>query len=249
MINCTKVVLVTGASRGIGRAIAIAFGTSGYRVAVGYNSGDQSAAKVVSEIMVLGGEALSVGVDVQSRASIKSALSKIRNTFGDVSILINNAAISQEKPFDEITDEDWDVMLSTNLRSAFICSQEVLPYMVEKKWGRIINLTSIGGQWGGINQIHYASSKAGLIGLTKSLGKTYSKYGITTNAIAPGLVATEMSANELTTNAGQEKVKNIPVGRLGSLKEISSAVIYLASDEASYITGQTINLNGGMYFG
>ena len=121
--------------------------------------------------------------------------------------------------------------------------------MIEQQWGRIINITSIGGQWGGFNQVHYAASKAGLISFTQSMAKIYSKHGITSNSISPGLIATDMSENELNTDAGKEKVKNIPLGRLGTKQEISNIALFLASDEASYITGQTVNANGGMYFG
>jgi acetoacetyl-CoA reductase/3-oxoacyl-[acyl-carrier protein] reductase len=140
-------------------------------------------------------------------------------------------------------------MMAVNLRGPFICVQECLPDMIECGWGRIINITSIGGQWGGFNQVHYAASKAGLINLTRSLAKLYSGSGVTTNAVAIGLVQTDMSAAELATEAGQEKVKAIPRGRLGTLQDIADTVAFLASDQADYITGQTINLNGGMYFG
>jgi acetoacetyl-CoA reductase/3-oxoacyl-[acyl-carrier protein] reductase len=140
-------------------------------------------------------------------------------------------------------------MLDVNLQGAFRTTQELLPNMIEKKWGRIINITSIGGQWGGYNQVHYAVSKAGLISFTQSIAKIYSKDGITSNSIAVGLVATEMSKNELNTKAGKAKVQNIPMGRLGTKEEIAKIALFLASDDASYITGQTINANGGMYFG
>ena len=140
------------------------------------------------------------------------------------------------------------MMLGTNLRGAFIFSQEVLPNMMKSGWGRIINIASIGGQWGGINQVHYAASKAGLINLTRSIAKIYSSYGITCNSVSPGLVQTDMASREIGSKEGQEKLKNIPIGRVGTTSEIASAVGFLASDEASYITGQTINLNGGMYF-
>jgi NAD(P)-dependent dehydrogenase (short-subunit alcohol dehydrogenase family) len=140
-------------------------------------------------------------------------------------------------------------MMAINLRGPFVLIQEVLPKMMETGWGRILNISSIGGQWGGYNQVHYAAAKAGLINLTRSIAKIYSGYGITSNAIAPGLVATDMTANELSTIAGQEKLNNIPSRRLGTVEEIAAAAIFLASDEASYITGQTINVNGGMYFG
>ena len=169
--------------------------------------------------------------------------------FGKINILINNAAIAQEKPFETITDEDWDNMMAINLRGPFILCQEVIPDMIEQGWGRIINICSVGGQLGGINQVHYAAAKAGLINLTKSLARIYSKNGITSNAVSPGLVDTDMAAQELTTPAGKEKVRNIPIGRIATAEEIANVVVFLASEKASYITGQTINVNGGMYFG
>ena len=139
-------------------------------------------------------------------------------------------------------------MMGINLRGPFICAQECLPDMIERGWGRIVNITSIGGQWGGFNQVHYSASKAGLINLTRSLAKLYSGKGVTTNAVAIGLVQTDMSAAELATEAGQEKVMTIPRGRLGTVQDIADTVAFLASDQADYITGQTINLNGGMLF-
>jgi len=233
-----KVVFVTGASKGIGGAIADKLGRMGYMVAYGYCS------------TPIEKDVFSVFVDISDRSSIKEALIKTEQYFNQkVSILVNNGALAQEKPFLAITDEDWDRMLSINLRGAFALTQEVLPYMIDQKWGRIINISSIGGQWGGFNQVHYAASKAALINLTQSIAKIYSENGITSNAIAPGLVSTDMSQNELNTADGQEKVRNIPAKRLGKKEDVASVVLFLASEEAAYITGQTININGGMYFG
>lgn len=238
-----KVVLVTGSSKGIGRDIADNFVRKGYKVAYTYNCTHITNITNSSNIF-------KVEMNIGNRISVQKALINIKSYFGqDIDILINNAGIAQEKPFLTITDEDWQNMLNINLQGAFRLVQEVLPSMLEKQWGRIINITSIGGQWGGFNQVHYAASKAGLISFTQSVAKIYSKYGITSNAISPGLIVTDMSENELNTDAGKEKVKNIPLGRLGTKKEISNIALFLASDEASYITGQTINANGGMYFG
>src|SRR6185295_246459 len=164
-------------------------------------------------------------------------------------VLVNNAAIAQEKPFLEISEDDWDRMFAVNLRGPFACAQEVLPDMLRQGWGRIVNISSIGGQWGGVLQVHYACAKAGLNNLTRSLAKLYSGQGVTTNTVAAGLVATSMIANELDTPAGREKVRAIPAGRIATPDEIAGIVAFLASDEAAYITGQTINANGGMYFG
>jgi len=233
-----QTVLVTGASRGIGASIANIFVANGYNVAYGYNTHKPY------------NDNFNIKVDISSRESIKNAIHEIEQKFDSrIDILINNAAIAQEKDFLTITDDDWQTMLDVNLQGAFRTTQEVLPGMIEQKRGRIINITSIGGQWGGFNQVHYAASKAGLINFTQSIAKIYSNYNITSNAIAPGLVATQMSENELNTKAGQEKIKNIPMGRLGTTDEIAKIALFLASQDASYITGQTVNANGGMYFG
>ena len=242
----SRIIFVTGASRGIGRGIAQLFLNHGHLVTVGYRGNQEAAESLVQKYP----NAMAVQVDVADRHSIIRAVEATRSHFGrSIEVLVNNGAIAQEKPFLAITDEDWDHMHAVNLRGPFAFSQEVLPGMVEAGWGRIINITSIGGQWGGFNQVHYASAKAGLINFTRSMAKIFSAEGITVNAVAPGLVATDMSANELQTEAGQEKVKAIPARRLGTIAEVAETVLFLSSEGASYITGQTINLNGGMYFG
>jgi len=241
-----KLVFVTGASRGIGRSMAVDFLKKGFKVGVGYRERREKAI----EIENLYTNAKAFKVEILSRNSIKKVFSACQNYFDkEIDILVNNAAIAQEKPFETITDKDWDRMLAVNLRGPFAFSQEVLPVMIKNKWGRIVNIVSIGGQWGGFNQVHYAAAKAGLINLTKSLAKIYSSRGITVNAVSPGLVATDMSKKELLTKSGKEKVKNIPIGRIADSEEVANVVTFLCSEEASYITGQTINVNGGMYFG
>ena len=242
----SKIAFVTGASRGIGKAIAIKMLENGYKVGIGYNQQKENAVAITEQYE----KAIPVQVNIADRNSIKNAISEFENKAGgSIEIIVNNAAIVQEKPFATLTDEDWQNMLNINLASAFKFSQEVLPGMIKKEWGRIINIVSIGGQWGGFNQVHYAAAKAGLINFTMSMAKIYSKQGITTNAVSPGLVATDMSQRELQSEAGKKKVENIPLGRAGLAEEIASAVYFLSTDEASYITGQTINVNGGMYFG
>jgi NAD(P)-dependent dehydrogenase (short-subunit alcohol dehydrogenase family) len=244
-----KVALVTGGSRGIGKGIVVALANAGASVAFSYNVNDELAKDIADEIRSNGHEALALQLRVEDRLSVQNAISIVKKKFGSIDILVNNAAVSQEKPFDTINDSDWDNMMATNLKGPFICTQEVLPDMLSKGWGRVINISSIGGQWGGFNQVHYAASKAALINLTKSLAKIYSSKGITTNSIAPGLVQTDMAARELNSDAGREKVKNIPAGRIATVEEIAAAVVFLAMEESGYITGQTININGGMYFG
>ena len=241
--------MVTGGSKGIGKAISKALAKDGIAVALTYKSEKDLAEQVADEILKHGGWAMALPLIVEDRKSIKDALRSIKSRLGPVNILVNNAAIAQEKPFSQITDADWDHMMAVNLRGPFACCQEVLPEMVSLGWGRIINISSIGGQWGGLNQVHYAVTKSGLIGLTRSLARIFSKDGITTNAIAPGLVGTDMARRELESSQGKEKVKNIPMGRIATLEEMAGVAVFLASDASSYITGQTINVNGGMYFG
>ena len=248
MTASLRVALVTGAARGIGRGIAKALAAEGAAVAVGYNSAEDKAREVVAEIRGEGGRALPVAIHIEDRASVRAALALIRAELGAVDILVNNAAIAQEKPFETLADDDWARMMAVNLQGPFICVQEVLPEMLAAGWGRIINISSVGGQWGGFNQVHYAAAKAGLINFTRSLAKIYGGRGIVTNAVSPGLVSTHMSANELTTEAGRQKVAQIPAGRTGSIEEVAAVVAFLASERASYVLGQTINVNGGQYF-
>jgi acetoacetyl-CoA reductase/3-oxoacyl-[acyl-carrier protein] reductase len=243
MAASAKIALVTGAGSGIGKAAALALLEAGYRVACGYNSNRAGAEKLQNSFP----QAFAVNIDIASRASVKRALTASRKHFGkSFDIVVNNATLVQEKPFETITDADWDRMLAVNLRGAFIVAQETLPGMLARKWGRIINITSIGGQWGGMRQVHYAAAKAGLINLTHSLAKLYSGAGITANAIAPGLVATDMIAKELKSKAGKRKAAQIPVGRIAAPEEIAAGVLYLVSDDAAYVTGHTLNINGGM---
>jgi len=239
----SRIALVTGASSGIGQAVALALLGAGYRVAFGYNANRAGAEKLAKAYPA----AFAVKIDIASRASVTRAIAQCRKRFdGDISILVNNAALAQEKPFETITDADWDRMLAVNLRGAFIAAQECLPAMLAQKWGRIINITSIGGQWGGMRQVHYAAAKAGLINFTHSLAKLYSGAGVTANAVSPGLVATDMIKKELASKAGKRKAAQIPAGRIAEPEEIAAGVVYLVSDAAAYVTGQTLNINGGM---
>lgn len=243
MRKSTKLALVTGAGGGIGQATALALLAAGYRVACGYHSNRTGAEKIQKAHK----RAFAVKIDIASRVSVRRAIAASRTHFGaNFDIVVNNAALVQEKPFEAITDANWDRMLAVNLRGAFIVAQETLPAMLTRKWGRIINITSIGGQWGGMRQVHYAAAKAGLINLTHSLAKLYSGSGVTANAIAPGLVATDMIRKEMRSKAGRQKAAQIPVGRIAEPAEIAAGVLYLASEEAGYVTGQTLNINGGL---
>lgn len=236
--------LVTGAGRGIGLAIAQRLAQDGVEVALHANASQAQAEQAAEIIRSTGRDAAVFVADL----STPSGVNRLADEVGPVDILVNNAARSQEKPFEEIAPIDIDEMLAVNLKAPFRLTQLALPYMVDRGWGRIVNIASIGGQWGGINQIHYATSKAGLIGLTRSIAKTYGRHGITANAIAPGLIETDMSAGELRRPDGREKLRGIPLGRVGQPAEVAAAVSFLVSEEAGYLTGQTINLNGGMLF-
>ena len=244
-----KIALVTGASRGIGRSIALALAQEGISIALTYHSRQDLAQQVVDRIRARGGYAIAQQMGLHDPSNLRSALCKIREQAGAIDILVNNGAIAQEKPFETITETDWDSMMAVNLRGAFLCCQEVLPEMLRSGWGRIINIVSIGGQWGGLNQVHYAASKAALISLTQSLARLYSGAGVTSNAVSPGLVDTDMASRELSSEEGREKVKGIPIGRTATPEEVAEGVTFLAGDGATYITGQTLNVNGGMYFG
>ena len=236
-----KTVFISGGSQGIGKAIAEKLAIENYHVIVGYKSNKIKAEEVVNKIKNSNGDAIAIYCDISERVSIK----KVFNEIGNIDILINNAGIAQPKNFLDISDEDWSKMLSVNLQGAFRCSQEAIPGMIKNKWGRIINIASIGGQWGGVNQVHYASAKAGLIGLTMSLARIYSGSGITSNAISPGIIKTEMTS-WIKDNNKNSILKDIPIGRFGFPNEIAEVVSFLASNHSSYITGQTINVNGGM---
>lgn len=236
-----RLALVTGAGSGIGKAAALALLDAGYLVACGYHANRKGAEAIRHD------NAKAIKIDIASRASVKRAVAASKKHFGrDIDVVVNNAALAQEKLFAAISDADWDRMLAVNLRGAFIVAQETLPAMQARNWGRIINITSIGGQWGGMRQVHYAAAKAGLINLTHSLARLYSADGITANAISPGLVATGMIRKELKSKSGRQKVTQIPARRIAEPEEIAAGIVYLASDAAAYVTGQTLNINGGM---
>jgi 3-oxoacyl-[acyl-carrier protein] reductase len=181
---------------------------------------------------------------------VRHLISTVTEKFGTVDVLVNNAGILQQKPFSTISDEEWDTMLATNLKSVFLCSQEIMPVMVRQGGGSIINISSSGGQLGGILAVHYAVSKAGVISLTRSLARVGAPDGIRVNCVTPGLIETEMSQKEIHSEVGQQKIsREIPLRRAGLASEVAGAVAFLASEEAAYITGQSININGGLYMG
>jgi len=235
-----RIALVTGASRGIGKSIALALADAGCHVAVNYRQRAGAAEEVRAAIEKLGRRAAAIQADVSVPADVERLVGETERQLGEVEILVNNAGIAQTKPIAEITLEDWERMLRVNLTSAFLVTQRVLPNMRKRRWGRIINLSSVAAQTGGVIGPHYATSKAGLIGLTHSYASLLAKEGITANAIAPALLETDMVTGN--PNATPEK---IPLGYFGHPDEAGRAAVLLA--ESDYITGQTINLNGGWY--
>ncbi len=242
-----RTALVTGGGRGIGRAIALALAAAGADVMVCYRERAEPAGAVVAEIEALGRRAVAVRADVAEREDVRAMVRACRDELGGIDVLVNNAGVLQQKPFAEITDLDWDHVLSVNLKGVFICSQEVLPLMSARGGGRIINIASSGGQLGGPLSVHYSASKAGVISLTRSIARIAAP-AITVNCVSAGLIDTEMTRQEIESEAGREKLSAIPLQRLGTPDDIADAVLFLASS-ADYVTGHTINVNGGLYFG
>jgi 3-oxoacyl-[acyl-carrier protein] reductase len=235
-----NIALVTGGSRGIGRAVAVALARAGAGVAVNFNRREAEARAVCAEVEAAGRRALPVKADVSKAAEVARLVETVEKGLGGIGILVNNAGISRPQPLSEITEQDWDDILTVNLKSMFLVTQAVLPGMRQRQWGRIINLSSVAAQLGGVIGPHYAASKAGAIGLTHSYAALLAKEGITANAIAPALIETEM----ITSNP-KARPDLIPVGRFGKVEEVADAVVMLASN--GYITGQTISVNGGWY--
>ena len=235
-----KIALVTGASRGIGRAIAIALARAGADVAVNFKNREKEAKETCSEIEGFNRRGIPVGGDVSVAADVSRIVRTVEKHLGEVAILVNNAGITRPQALDEITEGIWDEVLQNNPKSAFLVTQAVLPGMRARRWGRIINLSSIAAQLGGVVGPHYAASKAGIIGLTHSYAALLAKEGITVNVIAPALIETEM-----VTSNPNARPDLIPIGRFGTVEEVAEVVVMLAAN--GYITGQTINVNGGWY--
>jgi 3-oxoacyl-[acyl-carrier protein] reductase len=241
MDNLTgKIALVTGASRGIGRAAALALAAAGADVAVNYRAREEAARETCRLIQDLGRRALPLRADVSQAGEVARMLESIEAELGWVAILVNNAGIVAQKPLAEISEADWDEMLAVNLKSAFLVTQKVLPAMRAQGWGRIINISSIAAQQGGVTAPHYAASKAGLLGLTHSYARHLVREGITVNAVAPALIKTEMVTRNLAVTPDL-----VPMGRFGDAEEVAEVIVMLARN--GFITGQTINVNGGWY--
>lgn len=235
-----KIGLVTGASRGIGRAIATALARAGADVAVNFRADESAAREVIEQIQREGGRSIMLQADVSSRTEVARMVAAVEQGLGPISILVNNAGIATARTIDTISEEDWDQTLSVNLKSVFLVTQAVLPPMRERHWGRIINISSVAAQIGGVVGAHYAASKAGILGLTHYYASQLAKEGITVNTLAPGPIDTDMAGSLPQLRPGM-----VPVGRFGTAEEIADAAVMIARN--AYLTGQTVHVNGGRY--
>ncbi len=242
-----RVALVTGASQGIGHACALTLARHGASVAVAARN-QQKLDQLAGQITAAGGKASAFVMDVADEEQIKSAIKSAIGQFGKIDILVNNAGITRDQLVMRMKRADWDAVLNTNLTSAYLCIQQVIGSMLKQRWGRIINVTSVFGQMGQAGQANYAASKAGLIGLTMAMAREVASRNITCNAVAPGFIETSMTA-VLSDEFKQNAIKQIPLGRVGSPEDVASAVCFLASEEAAYITGQVLGVNGGLLMG
>jgi 3-oxoacyl-[acyl-carrier protein] reductase len=240
-----KIALVTGAAQGIGRDIALALANDGADVAI-CDVNLEAAQKTTAEIEAKGKKSLALKTNVAVSADVTATMEQVVEKFGRLDILVNNAGITRDGLILRMKDEDWDLVLSINLKGAFLCAKAALKYMTKQRSGTIINIASIVGAMGNAGQANYVASKAGLIGLTKTIAREYANRNITANAVAPGFIETAMT-KALSENVRQELAKQIPVGKLGTPEDVANAVRFLASPWASYITGQVIHVNGGMY--
>jgi 3-oxoacyl-[acyl-carrier protein] reductase len=242
-----KVALVTGASQGIGRATSLALAEAGAKVAAAARTAEKLAS-LVAEIEASGGEALAVPMDVADAAQVKTGFQQTLAKFGRLDILVNNAAITRDTLALRMKLEDWDAVLRTNLTGAHLCIQQALGAMLKQRAGRIINIASVVAQTGNAGQANYVASKAGLIGLTRAIAVEVASRNITVNAVAPGFIETPMT-DPLSAELKEKMKSLVPLGRFGQDREIAAAIVFLASDEAAYITGQVLDVNGGMYMG
>jgi 3-oxoacyl-[acyl-carrier protein] reductase len=240
-----KVALVTGASRGIGREIALELARQGSNVAVNYAGSESKANEVVDEIKAIGKEAFVIKCDVSNSDEVAAMVKETVDRFGKLDILVNNAGITKDNLLMRMKEEEWDDVININLKGVFLCTKAVTRQMMKQRVGRIINITSVVGVSGNPGQANYVAAKSGVIGLTKTTAKELASRNITVNAIAPGFITTDMT-DKLSDEVKGEMLKQIPLARLGEPKDIAKMTAFLASDDASYITGQTLHINGGM---
>jgi 3-oxoacyl-[acyl-carrier protein] reductase len=238
--------IVTGAVRGIGKATAQRLASAGFHVVVNYRGDETEAQSVVSEIESAGGTAVAIRADVTDSDQVGSMIEETINTFGRLDVLVNNAGITRDTLIMRMKDDDWDAVLTTNLKSAFLCSKAAIRPMMRQRYGRIINLTSVVGLVGNAGQANYAAAKAGITGLTKSLAREIGSRGITVNAVAPGFIETRLT-DAIPENLKTRMLEQISVGYFGSPEDVAAAVTFLASEEARYITGAVIGVDGGMF--
>lgn len=240
----SKTVIVTGASRGIGKACALEFGRNGANVIVNYSNSKEKAEEVCEEISKLGGRALPFCADVADRKAVDEMIAFAHSNFGSITTLVNNAGIAEQIMFCDITEEKWDRMFAVDVKGVYNCIQAVLPDMIHNKSGRIINISSMWGITGASCEVHYSAAKAAVIGMTKALAKELGPSGITVNAIAPGVISTEMNGN-ISEEIMSELKEETPIGRIGTPEDIAETALFLASPKASFITGEVISVNGG----
>ena len=238
-------VLITGSSRGIGAACAKVFAENGDRVFINYNNSEDAAVSLVNSLRKSGAECEMFRCDVSSPSEVRLMFNEIKDKFGGADILINNAGIAQFRLFTEITDDEWDRMIASDLSSVFYCCRAALPYMIRQHFGRIINISSMWGQVGGSCEVHYSAAKAGVIGLTKALAKEEGLSGITVNCISPGVIQTDMNSNLLPEDIEALK-EETPTGTIGTPQDIARTALFLADKNSSFITGQVIGVNGGI---
>lgn len=241
-----KTAIVTGASRGIGRAIALQLASEGANVVVNFSGSEQKASEVVEEIQNLGSQAIAVQANISDSDSVQQLMNAAQEQFGSIDILVNNAGITRDNLLMRMKEDEWDDVINTNLKGVFLCTKAVTRQMMKQRAGRIINISSIVGVMGNAGQANYVAAKAGVIGLTKTTARELASRNILVNAIAPGFITTEMTET-LPEDVKSSMLTQIPLAKLGKPEDIAKAVVFLASDDASYMTGQTLHIDGGMY--